>query len=258
MKNFILSLLILILFPLKTYSSEDNFIKIAYYENFFPFSIKQDGVLKGIFVEYIEYLFSLSNDYKIISDGFPWERAQDYVRKNMYDAHITLKNPAREEFLLSSNSIIFEDSLVLIYSINNKNFKDIEKISKLDTLKSYSINDYLGNSRINMYPEEKGFKLKLSSNIEDCFLKLFKGDGDVIITSKVIADLEIRKKYKNILKIKNINFLNETKVKYFFMIRKTRKDADNILKIFEKNIKKDKNKEKFNAIYNKYINNYDL
>ena len=214
--------------------------------------------MKGIFVDYIEYLFSVSNDYKVIFDAFPWERAQDYVRKNIYDAHITLKNPAREEFLLSSKSVVFEDTLVLIYSLNKKQVKEIEKISNINSLKNYSINDYLGNSRINLYPEEKGFKLKLSSNIEDCFLKLFKGDGDIIITNKVIADLEIRNKYKKTLKIKSINFLSDSKVKYYFMIRKSRKDDYNILNIFEKNIKKDKNREKFNAIYTKYINNYDL
>ncbi|WP_158998143.1 hypothetical protein [Pigmentibacter ruber] len=37
--------------------------------------------MKGIFVDYTEYLFSLSNDYKVISDAFPRERAQEYVRK---------------------------------------------------------------------------------------------------------------------------------------------------------------------------------
>nr|BFD31334.1 hypothetical protein GTC16762_09520 [Pigmentibacter ruber] len=45
--------------------------------------------------------------------------------KNIYNAHITLKNLAREEFLSSSKSVVFEDTLVLIYSLNNKQVKEI-------------------------------------------------------------------------------------------------------------------------------------
>lgn len=247
----------LLLIHFKAQADEDKYIKVAYYENFSPFSIKKDNILKGIFVEYIEFIFSMSDEYKVISDAFPWERAQDYVRKGSFDSHVTLKNQDREKYLAYSKTPVYEEQLVLIYSDNNKSKKEIEKINNLDQLKKFEINDYIGNGLIKNYPAEKGFKLNLSSNIENSFLNLSKNKGDVIITSRILADIEINQKYPRILKYKNVSFLKENKISYYFMVRKSRKDADNIISVFENNIKLDKKKSKLASLYKKYIEDFN-
>ena len=255
-KYIILILLDILFLTLNAHADENNFIKMAYYENFHPFSIKSNGMVKGIFVDYIEYIFTKSNDYKIISDAFPWERAQDFVRKDKYDAHFTLKNSKREAYLLAGNTPVFEDELVIVYSVTNNKIKEIEKIDSLDKFREFQINDYIGNSRISSYSEEKGFHLNLFSNIEDAYEKLFINKGDVIISSKIIADIEIKQNYEKALKYKKIDFIFDNKLTYYFMVRKSRKDAEKIVNIFEKNIKLDKNKLKLKELYKKYVEEY--
>ena len=49
---------------------ENNFIKMVTMKIFIIFN-KEQRHGKGNFVDYIEYIFAKSNDYKIISDAFP-------------------------------------------------------------------------------------------------------------------------------------------------------------------------------------------
>ncbi len=67
---------------------------------------------------------------------------------------------AREEFLLSSKSVVFEDTLVLIYSLNNKQVKEIEKISNLS---SRSLNQKKIFKKIKIKKNSKQFIANIST-----------------------------------------------------------------------------------------------
>lgn len=134
--RFILIILIFNILPINIFAQENKEIKLAYYNDFYPFSFKKEGKIQGIFIDYTTYILENKMHYKVTSDGFPWERAQMYVKNNEFDAHVTLKNKDREKFLLFGNVHLYNDYLVSIYSKNNPKAKEIKQIKSKEDLKN--------------------------------------------------------------------------------------------------------------------------
>lgn len=251
MKNICYFFIIFLILPIKLFAIEN--IKIAYYGNFHPFSFYKDDKLKGIFVESMEELFKNSKSIKVSSEGFPWERAQDLVRKNEYDSIITLTTPDREKYLFHTKHTVIEDKLVLVYLSNNPNANAIKKIKEKEELKKYVINEYVGNGlNKSIYSENDGYKLDYSANLETCFLKLASGRGDIIITNKANANVYISQLHGKKLKYIDALFV-KNHLKYYFFLRKTYPNAEKIIKYVDSVLENKSSQLIINKIYKKYI-----
>ncbi|WP_397600003.1 substrate-binding periplasmic protein [Silvanigrella sp.] len=228
-------------------------IKIAYYDKFHPFSFYNNENLKGIFVDTMKILFKDSKDISIYSEGFPWERAQELVRKDEFDALVTLSNPEREKYLYHTSNPVFEDKLVLVYLSTNPKEKFIKNIKEKNDVKQFMINDYIGNGLAKfIYSENDKFKIDYSGNLETCFLKLVNDRGDIIITNKTNANI-----YQSQLKGKNLKYIEplflKNDLKYYFFLRKSYLNAEKIINFIDKKLAQDDTKTIQKTIYNNYI-----
>ncbi len=233
-------------------SYEKGTIKIAYYESYFPFSYVENGKVKGLFIDIANYILEEKMHYKIISEAFPWERAQDYVKKGELDSHITLKTKERSEFLLFNNTPIFISQTVILYSINNPKKKEIEKIKSKNDLKKFIINDYIGNQYTKSnFPISEGFNIESSSNIEISLKKLSANRGDIVFISlsKVMQN-EFKEKMKS-LKTKIIKFVNDNP-KYYLALRKNYHNSQEIINEFDNELVKAKESGELNKFFKKY------
>ncbi|BBH53150.1 substrate-binding periplasmic protein [Fluviispira sanaruensis] len=230
-------------------------VKIAYFDNFYPFSFSDENVTKGIFVDYLEFVFHNSKKYNVTSYSFPWERAQDFVRKNQYDGHITLVNEKRNQFLFHNKNPIFTDYLLVVYSKNNKNKNLIKNVKSKNDLKKFTINDYIGNSLSELYyPKKDGFDIDFSASIEACFKKLLNGRGDVILADRSIIDMLMSQRKRASIGFIDASFI-VPKYEYFLHLRKNLPYAKEFIDEFDKLSKEKENIKKFSELYKYYINN---
>ncbi|WP_186644324.1 substrate-binding periplasmic protein [Fluviispira vulneris] len=252
-KNIIFIILFFINFNCISMSKVN--VKMAYFDNFYPFSFSDENITKGIFVDYLEYVFHNSNKYNVTSYSFPWERAQDFVRKNQYDGHITLVNEKRNLFLYHNKNPIFTDRLLLVYSKNNKNKNLIKQIKSKNDLKKFTINDYIGNSLSDLYyPKKDGFDIDFSASIEACFKKLLNGRGDVILADRSIIDMLVSQKKRADIGFIDASFIVQ-KYEYFLHIRKNLPYAKDFIDEFDRLSNTNESKNKFDELYKYYINN---
>lgn len=247
-----LILILIFLFYTNVYASNNRIIKIAYYENYYPFSFRDNAHLKGLFIDIANYILEEKMHYKVISEGFPWERAQEYVKKGDYDSHITLKTKDRENFLTFNNIPIFISETVLAYSSTNPKKDQIKAISSKDSLKKFVINGYIGDKYLNNnFSINDGFNIDFSSDIETSLKKLSANRGDVMIIGTSIFEQLIKKNNIKSLKIKKIFWLDNT-LKYYFSIRKSYLKSEKIVKEFDLNLINSKKSGKINKFYLKY------
>jgi polar amino acid transport system substrate-binding protein len=241
----------LILLPINTFAADN--IKIAYYENFPPFSFYENKKLKGIFVDTMEILFKKSKNINIYSEGFPWQRAQELVRKGQFDSHITLTTQEREKYLYHTSNPVFEDQLVLVYLSTNPKANFIKNIKEKNEVKQYIIDEYIGNGLSkSIYSENDGYKLDYSANLKTCFLKLANGRGDIIITNKTNANIYQLQLNGKKLKYIDLSFIKNP-LKYYFFLRKSYPNSKKIINYIDKILAQKISQNLVNKNYRKYI-----
>ena len=119
--------------------------KIAYYENFAPYSFKENNITKGIFIDISNLVLGKMMGYEVIQESFPWERAQDLVKKGIFDSHHTTRTKERDVFLDFQTEATIYSKVALVYSKNNPKKKEIDKINSKEKLKNYDLLGYLGD-----------------------------------------------------------------------------------------------------------------
>ncbi|WP_397600640.1 substrate-binding periplasmic protein [Silvanigrella sp.] len=223
---------------------------------FFPFSYIEKGKLNGFFIDITRHILEKKMHYKVISEAFPWERAQEYVKKGESDSHITLITEERKKFLIFNHTPIFKTQAVILYSINNPRKNEIEKIESKNDLKKFKINDYIGNkfSKDN-FPISEGFEFEYSSNLEILLKKLDKNRGDIaFVTFSNFTSLAGKKENKENLKsikVKLIEFI-DSKNYFYLALRKDYPNSQIILDEFDTELIKLKKSGEINKFFNKY------
>ncbi|APJ04465.1 substrate-binding periplasmic protein [Silvanigrella aquatica] len=156
-RNIVLFLFLISAVNANSLESNIKTIKIAYYQDYPPLSYTENNKINGIFIDIAELILGKKMGYKVIQEGFPWERAQEMVKKGEFDAHITLFNKKRDEFLFFQKNTSYEASLGYAYSIKSPKLKEIENIKSIDDLKKIRLIDYIGNAwtKENLYIDEK-------------------------------------------------------------------------------------------------------
>ena len=234
------------------YALEKNTIKIAFYEDYFPYSYIENGKIVGLLDEIGRYILEDKMHYKFISAGFPWERAQEFVKSGKSDAHITVNTTQREMILTFNPTPVFKAPLVIVYSENNPRKKEIENIKSKNDLKKFIINDYIGNGTTKRdYPLSEGYNVEYSSSMESAFKKLEVNRGDVMITYVRIMKQQVSENNLKSLKLKATSILGKPDT-YHFGLRKNYPNCKNIVDEFEANLVKAKKTGEINKFFLKY------
>ncbi|WP_246804145.1 hypothetical protein [Desulfosarcina cetonica] len=73
-------------------------MKFVYFEDFAPYSYREDGCMKGILIDVTDRIVRTQMGLLVRHTGYPWERAQAMVRTGEADAFISVPTPARSVY----------------------------------------------------------------------------------------------------------------------------------------------------------------
>lgn len=230
---------VITIYPLSSLAIEQSKIHIAYNENIPPISFVEDKEKKGILIEIAHLILNKMMRYEIVEEAFPWKRGQDYVKKGLFNSHITLQTKERDTFLFFQKGYTFKSHAFIAYSKNNPRIKEIEKISSKEDLFKFTMLSHLGSGWIEeQFRNDVAIrkKVELTGKLENALKMINLQRVDLCISSNItIAKYLVKKEnLKNIL-FKKISFLKPSDTIYKFALRKDFPNAKKILDEYDRN-----------------------
>jgi len=169
-------------------------LTIVFMEGLEPLCWQENGKPMGEQPEIAQYVFSkLGIKAKFLF--LPWARAQIMVETGEADLMMTTPNKARFEYAVFGKEMTTPNYWNIFI---NKSKRDlIEKakhFKRLEDLKLYTVNDFIGNGWTSAYMKETdGYKIDRSSKMEQLMQKLGHGRGDLTINSSTSINWFIHK-----------------------------------------------------------------
>jgi polar amino acid transport system substrate-binding protein len=120
--------------------------KIAYHEEFAPYSQRRDGKMAGILVGIMDELLVQRLGLSIEHEGFPWVRAQQRVKEGLSDAFVTVPTDERKAYTVPTQEWVTQGRLTMFVRANEPQRAQLEKIKAIAELKAFNVGTYLGNS----------------------------------------------------------------------------------------------------------------
>lgn len=228
--------------------SKKRVFNVVYFFDYQPFSwIDKDNNMKGILVETLEESLRKKMGFLVVHKGYPWARAQNYVKVGTADAFVTVPTPERKKYTLISKKPVLVATFTLFVNKNHKEIKSLKKVKSIKELKKFKLIHYLGSgwAKKNL----KGMNVAWESSLKYTLKMLSINDKVVFVDTSQVIRYNI-KKYKytdKIIEVKNI--LDTTS---FNLCVSKKSKHKNILNKFDKVIKQMKKDGALNKIYNKY------
>jgi len=119
---------------------------MVYAEEFFPYSYRQNGQLKGILVDIAEEVLVRRLRLSVEHSGYPWVRAQMMVQRGEADAFVTVATEERRAYTVPSSEWVTQGRLALFARRNHPKLAQFRAIKGVQDLKGLRIGSYLGNS----------------------------------------------------------------------------------------------------------------
>ncbi|QPF73007.1 amino acid ABC transporter substrate-binding protein [Roseateles sp. DAIF2] len=127
-------------------SSAGTPLRLAYYDNFAPFSRLRDGRVGGIFVDIMEELLVRRLGLRVQHEAFPWARAQQRVRLGEADGFITVPTPERLVYAVAGEAWVTQGRLAMFVRAEASALRQrLQGLKSPDELAGLRLGAYLGN-----------------------------------------------------------------------------------------------------------------
>jgi polar amino acid transport system substrate-binding protein len=130
-------------------------IKLVFFEDYAPFSYREDGVLKGIYIDMAREIFEKNLKIPVSVEGYPWARAQTMVQQGLADGFFTVPTDERRVYAEVVAPAVLENKFVLYTSRTNPELPEIEGVRTLAEAKKFRQAAYLGSgwAKVNLDPQ---------------------------------------------------------------------------------------------------------
>ncbi len=156
-------------------------MKITYFDRYPPRSWLENGEMKGILVDIITEALEKRLGIPLRHEGYPWARAQAMVENGQADAFITVPTEERKAYTLVSQEPVIRFNIYLATQKNNPNLALLQKVTKIDELKPFTIVDYYGNGFAQQ--KLKDHKVEWVPDVAAVYPFLAAGKADVLLVS---------------------------------------------------------------------------
>ncbi len=122
-----------------------DLVRMVYFENFAPFSWKENGQMRGIYVDIINETIGQEKGIKVTHGGYPWKRAQIMVEKKRADAFITMPTARRKTYTIVSREPVHIFDIILYTHKKSRVISELKGVKILKDLEKFHTVNYLGN-----------------------------------------------------------------------------------------------------------------
>jgi len=222
-------------------------LKLVYFENYSPFSWKENNQMYGILIDVLNEALQTRMGIPVKHEGYPWQRAQIMVKRNIADAFATVPTPERKEYTVISNEPVVLATFTMFINKQSSKIEQFKKIKTIDDLKHFELGQYIGSG----WAKKKlsNMKVMWTTKLDSVLKMLLHHRFDIFIDTSQVIRYNIKKMgYQNqIIEIPTI--LDSAP---FSLCIGKKSPYVNILLKFDKTIKEMREDGKLQAIYNKY------
>jgi len=210
---------------------------ITYNDNLAPLSYVQDGEIKGILVDIMQLILVERLGKEVEHRGYSWKRAQFMVKTENADAFCTSPSSVRKRYARFTSIPVFVSSPAIFSGINNPRKSGIETIGSIDGVRAFSLVDYLGSPWArNTLPKDILDTMHWVGSLDTVLRMLAINRYDIYIGDGIIGKYTLMN-----LGLADDIFTRTVTIgkssQYYFAVRKTHPEAQDIVKEVEHSLK---------------------
>lgn len=156
-------------------------LRLAYYDNFAPFSQLRDGRMAGIFIDIMDELLVRRLGLPVRHEGYPWARAQQRVRQGEADAFITVPTAERLAYTVASKHWVTQGCMTMFVRADSPLRARLQSVRDARDLRDISLGSYLGNGWVKA--RFAGREVHYSSSRAQALKMLLAGRFEVLVDS---------------------------------------------------------------------------
>lgn len=183
-KHSCLCCLVILLFA--SWIGANEALNIVYFDSYPPFSWQDENEqMKGILIDVLNEAIQTRMGIPISHSGYPWARAQKMVLEGMADGFVTVPTPERKEYIKASKEPVVVLEVTLFTQKGHPKMEELKKIHTFADLQGFTLLDYIGDG----WGEKRfaGFEVDLCPKVENVFLKLQRGRGDLFVQNSQMS-----------------------------------------------------------------------
>jgi len=165
-------------------------LRIAYYDNFAPFSQLREGRMGGIFVDIMEELLHRRLGLALRHEGYPWARAQQLVRLGEADAFVTVATPERLAYTVAGREWVTQGRMSMFVRADSPLRQRLQALRSPEDLRGLSLGTYLGNGWVKA--RLGGWEVHYSPSRDHALKMLVARRFDVLIDSANATQAALR------------------------------------------------------------------
>ena len=173
-----------------TLSYAEEPLRIAYYNNYPPFSYSENNEMKGFFIDVVNEI-GHRMDIPIKHLGYPWARAQKNVAQGECDAFITAPTEKRKIYAQFVKESIVTTNIRPFVSASNPKLSEIKKRKKISDWKDYTFVAFIGGgwSQKNL----ADMNVQFVSKVDQLIMMLDIGRADIHLGHSIVTNHKIKK-----------------------------------------------------------------
>ncbi len=185
----IIVLMIILLFPVSAFAQSP--MKLVYFDNYPPFSWKDNNQMKGILVDVLTEVIQTQMGIQVSHEGYPWARAQMMVKVNKADAFVTVPTLKRRSYTEISTEPVIVITASFFVSKKSLKLQALLTAKTLSDVMNYNHIQYIGNGWANQNLGD--MNVRWVSTLRETLYCIAKNQYDVFVENSIVARFNIKK-----------------------------------------------------------------
>jgi len=174
-----------------TSASAQKPLNLVYFENYAPFSWKENNQMHGILIDVLNEAIQTRMGIPVSHSGYPWARAQNRVKKNESDAFATVPTPERKTYTEISTEPVVLATFTLFVKKGNPKIENIRTVKTISDLQKFTLGHYIGSGWAKKNLDN--MNVSWSPKLDYVLAMLINGRFDIFVDTSQVVRFNIKK-----------------------------------------------------------------
>lgn len=170
-------------------AQEKRKFTIAYASEWSPYSYGLGSEVDGLLPRLMDKIFAGIDDFEVVHNGLPWERAQQVFFGGRVDGMVATATQKRLSHAGRSTEAALEIPFHPIVRRDSALKQILLKDTSLGELRNYRYCDVLGNGWADEFYRKRNIEFSISPTIDNCLLQLKLGRVDIVIHARPVLEI---------------------------------------------------------------------